>query len=278
VLIVVRMFLALAAIGTISTFIFSGTAEAQNKFITLASTTSTQDSGLFQYLLPVFTKHSGIEVRVVAQGTGQAIAIAKRGDADVLLVHDKNAELQFVADGFGIDRREVMYNDFVLIGPKSDIAGVEDPKDIFKALRNIAQNKKLFVSRGDKSGTHSAELKFWSQSNIDPRSGKGSWYIETGSGMGATLNTASAMNAYTIADRGTWLAFKNRGLLTVAVEGDAKLLNTYGLIRVNPEKHPHVKHELAKQFSDWMTATEGQQTIAAFKIRSEQVFFPNFKK
>jgi tungstate transport system substrate-binding protein len=260
------------------TLTFSANSAAQGKFITLASTTSTQDSGLFKYLLPIFTKQSGIEVRVVAQGTGQAIAIAKRGDADLLLVHDKIAELQFIADGFGIDRQEVMYNDFVLIGPKSGTAGVVGSKDILNALQTIAQNKRLFVSRGDKSGTHAAELKFWAQLNIDPLSGKGSWYIEAGSGMGATLNTASAMNAYTIADRGTWLAFKNRGLLTIAVEGDKKLLNTYGLIRVNPEKHPHVKQELANQFSDWMTSSAGQKTIAEFKIQGEQVFFPNLEK
>jgi tungstate transport system substrate-binding protein len=250
--------------------------QAQEKFIVLASTTSTQDSGLFTHILPLFKASSGIDVRVVAQGTGQALATARKGDADVVFVHDAVAEKKFVEDGIGVDRREVMYNDFVLIGPKSDPAAVKANKNILDAFRRIASSASAFTSRGDKSGTHAAELRYWTQAQIDPRVGKGRWYRETGSGMGPTLNTASAMNAYAFADRGTWLSFKNRGELTILLEGDSRLFNQYGVMRVNPQKHPHVKTELAQVFVDWITSASGQAAIAAYKIEGQSVFFPNY--
>jgi tungstate transport system substrate-binding protein len=264
-------------IGT-STLLSSGIAVAQDKFIILASTTSTQDSGLFKHLLPIFKAKTGIDVRVVAQGTGQALATAQRGDADVVFVHDRVAEMKFVADGFGVDRREVMYNDFVLIGPKADTAKIEGKKDVLESLKAIAQSQSVFVSRGDKSGTHAAELRYWNSANVDLLQGKGTWYKETGSGMGPTLNTASGMNAYSFTDRGTWLSFKNRGDLKILVEGDSKLFNQYGVILVNPQKHPHVKKELGQQFIDWLTSADGQNAIASFKIEGQSLFFPNFKK
>ncbi len=254
-----------------------GAAHAQDKFIVVASTTSTQDSGLFGHILPLFKAKTGIEVRVVAQGTGQALATAKRGDADVVFVHDKVAEQKFVEEGFGIDRREVMYNDFVIVGPKSDPAKAAG-KDVIAALKKIESAKAPFVSRGDKSGTHAAELRYWKAAEIDPQTGKGTWYRETGSGMGPTLNTASAMNAYAFADRGTWLLFKNRGGLTIAVEGDTKLFNQYGVMLVNPAKHVHVKKEMGRQFIDWITSPEGQAAIAVYKIEGQQLFFPNYGK
>jgi tungstate transport system substrate-binding protein len=264
-------------IGT-STLLSSGIAVAQDKFIILASTTSTQDAGLFKHLLPIFKAKTGIDVRVVAQGTGQALATAQRGDADVVFVHDRVAEMKFVADGFGVDRREVMYNDFVLIGPKADTAKIEGKKDVLESLKAIAQSQSVFVSRGDKSGTHAAELRYWNSANVDLLQGKGTWYKETGSGMGPTLNTASGMNAYSFTDRGTWLSFKNRGDLKILVEGDSKLFNQYGVILVNPQKHPHVKKELGQQFIDWLTSADGQNAIASFKIEGQSLFFPNFKK
>ncbi|MBI3715310.1 MAG: extracellular solute-binding protein [Betaproteobacteria bacterium] len=255
-----------------------GLAIAEEKFIVVASTTSTEDSGLFKYLLPIFQAKSGIAVRVVAQGTGQALATAKKGDADVVFVHDRVAELKFVEEGFGIDRREVMYNDFVVVGPKADPAKVAGGKDVIDALKKIAAVAAPFASRGDKSGTHAAELRYWKQADIDPQTGKGTWYRETGSGMGPTLNTASAMGAYSFTDRGTWLSFKNRGDLIVAVEGDTKLFNQYGVMLVNPAKHAHVKKELGMQFVNWLTSAEGQAAIAAYKIEGQQLFFPNFKQ
>jgi len=256
----------------------TGLAGAEEKFITVASTTSTEQSGLFGYLLPIFEKKTGIQVRVVALGTGQALDTARRGDADVVFVHDKAAEEKFVAEGYGVDRKEVMYNDFVLIGPKSDPAGIGGGKDILDALKKIEATKAPFVSRGDKSGTHSAELRYWKAAGIDLNQSKGPWYKETGSGMGPALNTASSMNAYILADRGTWLNFKNRGELTILVQGDKRLFNQYGVILVNPAKHPHVKKELGLQFIDWVVSPEGQAAIAGYKIDGEQLFFPNARK
>lgn len=249
---------------------------AQDKFIVVASTTSTQDSGLFGHLLPLFRAKTGIEVRVVAQGTGQALATAKKGDADVVFVHDKVAEAKFVEEGFGIDRREVMYNDFIIVGPKADPAKAAG-RDVIAALRRIEASKVPFASRGDKSGTHAAELRYWKAAEIDPQIGKGTWYRETGSGMGPTLNTASAMNAYAFTDRGTWLSFKNRGELVILVEGDTRLFNQYGVMLVNPARHPHVKKALGRQFIDWITSPEGQAAIAAYKIEGQPLFFPDFK-
>jgi tungstate transport system substrate-binding protein len=251
---------------------------AEDKFIVVSSTTSTEQSGLFGYLLPIFEKKTGIKVRVVALGTGQALDMARRGDADVVFVHDKAAEEKFVAEGFGIERKEVMYNDFVLIGPKSDPAKVAGGKDILAGLRKIETAKAPFVSRGDNSGTHAAELRYWKTAGIDLDKVKGPWYIDTGSGMGPALNTAASMNAYILADRGTWLSFKNRGALTVAVEGDQRLFNQYGVMLVNPAKHPHVKKELGQQFIDWVLSAEGQQAIAGYKIGGQQLFFPNAKR
>ncbi len=252
-------------------------ARAEDRFIVVASTTSTQDSGLFGHILPLFKAKTGIDVRVVAQGTGQALATAKKGDADVVFVHDKVAEAKFVEEGFGIDRREVMYNDFVIVGPKADPAKTGG-RDVIGALKKIEAARAPFASRGDKSGTHAAELRYWKAAELDPQTGKGSWYRETGSGMGPTLNTASAMNAYAFTDRGTWLSFKNRGELVILVEGDTKLFNQYGVMLVNPAKHAHVKKDLGMQFIDWITSPEGQAAIAAYKIEGQQLFFPNFRK
>lgn len=251
------------------------TARAEEKFIVVASTTSTQDSGLFGHLLPLFKARTGIDVRVVAQGTGQALATARKGDADVVFVHDKVAEQKFVEDGFGIGRREVMYNDFIMVGPKSDPAGAAG-RDVIDALKKIEAARVPFASRGDNSGTHAAELRYWKAADIDPRTGRGGWYRETGAGMGPTLNTASAMNAYVIADRGTWLSFKNRGELVILVEGDTRLFNQYGVMLVNPAKQAHVKKALAMQFIDWLTSSEGQAAIATYKVDGQQLFFPNY--
>jgi len=252
-------------------------AQAQDRFITVASTTSTEQSGLFKHLLPVFEKKTGTQVRVVALGTGQALDMARRGDADVVFVHDKAAEEKFIAEGFGVQRFEVMYNDFVLVGPKSDAARITGGKDILAAYKKIADAKAPFASRGDKSGTHAAELRLWKAAGVDPQSGKGSWYRETGSGMGPTLNTASAMNAYAFTDRGTWLSFKNRGELVIVVEGDQRLFNQYGVMLVNPARHSHVKKDLGQAFVEWVISPEGQKTIAAYKIGVDQLFFPNAK-
>ena len=249
--------------------------QAQDKFITVASTTSTEQSGLFGYLLPVFEKKTGIQVRVVALGTGQALDLARRGDADVVFVHAKAAEEKFLAEGQGVKRYPVMYNDFVLIGPKSDPAKIAGGKDILEALHKIQAAQAPFVSRGDRSGTHMAELKLWKEARIDIDKAKGPWYRDTGQGMGPALNTASSMNAYILADRGTWLAFKNRGDLTILVEGDKRLFNQYGVMLVNPAKHPSVKKELGQTFIDWLVSPEGQKVIADYKIGGEQLFYPD---
>jgi tungstate transport system substrate-binding protein len=245
------------------------------KFITVASTTSTEQSGLFKHLLPAFEKKTGIQVRVVALGTGQALDLARRGDADVVFVHARSAEKKFVADGHGIRRIAVMYNDFVLIGPKSDPAKIGGGKDAVEALKRIRSAAAPFVSRGDRSGTHIAELDLWKAAGIDIAKDKGPWYRDTGQGMGPALNTASSMNAHILADRGTWLSFKNRGDLTILVEGDKRLFNQYGVILVNPEKHAHVKRAEAQAFIDWIVSAEGQKTIADYKIGGEQLFYPN---
>jgi len=259
--------------------LFAPLASAQEKFIVVSSTTSTEQSGLFAYILPVFEKESGIKVRVVALGTGQALDTARRGDADVVFVHDKVAEEKFVAEGWGVERREVMYNDFILIGPKADPAKAAG-KDILEGLRRIAgvEPRPAFVSRGDKSGTHAAELRYWKMAGIDLETIKGPWYRDTGSGMGPALNAASSMNAYLLADRGTWLAFKNRGELGIVVEGDTRMFNQYGVILVNPAKYPHVKKEEGQRFIDWLLSPTGQKTIAEYKIGGEQLFFPNAKR
>ncbi|MEL3890456.1 extracellular solute-binding protein [Ferrovibrio sp. MS7] len=268
-----RHLLGLAASLTLA--LSSAAALAQDKFIIVASTTSTEQSGLFGHILPIFTKKTGIQVRVVAQGTGQALKTAEQGNADVVFVHDRVAELKFAADGWGIDRSEVMYNDFVIVGPKSDPAKVGGSKDVVAAYRKIAEAKAPFASRGDSSGTHAAELRIWKEANIDVKTAGAGWYRETGSGMGPTLNTASAMNAYAFTDRGTWLSFKNRGDLVVSVEGDVKLFNQYGVMLVNPAKHAHVKVSEGKAFIDWITSKEGQDAIASYKIEGQQLFFPN---
>jgi tungstate transport system substrate-binding protein len=251
---------------------------AQEKFITVASTTSTEQSGLFKDLLPAFQKKTGIQVRVVALGTGQALDMGKRGDADVVFVHAKALEEKFVAEGFGVKRFEVMYNDFVLVGPKSDPARVGGTKDIVAALRKIKAAAAPFASRGDKSGTHFAELQLWKAAGIDIAKDKGPWYRDTGSGMGPTLNTAAGMNAYALTDRGTWISFKNRGDLAISVEGDQRLFNQYGVMLVNPAKHAHVKKEMGQAFVDWVISPEGQKAIADYNIGGEQLFFPNAKK
>ncbi len=250
---------------------------AQEKFIVVASTTSTEQSGLFGYLLPVFQKKTGIQVRVVALGTGQALDLARRGDADVVFVHARSAEEKFLAEGHGVRRFDVMYNDFVLVGPKADPAKVSGGKDILEGLKKIKAASAPFVSRGDRSGTHIAELDLWKAAGIDIINEKGPWYRDTGQGMGPALNTAAAMNAYILADRGTWISFKNRGELAIAVEGDKRLFNQYGVMLVNPAKHPNVKKDLGQAFVDWVISPEGQKTIAEYKIGGEQLFFPNAK-
>jgi len=262
-------------------YAFSSSAMAQESIITVASTTSTEQSGLFGYILPIFEKDSGIKVRVVALGTGQALDAARRGDADVAFVHDKAAEEKFVAEGYGVERKEVMYNDFILVGPKADPAKVAG-KDIQEGLRRIvavdSSSRPAFVSRGDKSGTHAAELRYWKAAGIDLDANKGSWYRDSGLGMGPALNMAASMGAYILADRGTWLSFKNRGDLSILIEGDTRLFNQYGVILVNPAKHPHVKKVEAQRFIDWLVSAKGQMTIADFKISGEQLFFPNAKR
>ena len=249
-----------------------GNAAAQENVITVASTTSTEQSGLFGYLLPIFEAKTGIKVHVVAQGTGQALETGARGDADVVFVHAKAAEEEFVAAGNGVERHEVMYNDFVLVGPGDDPAGVKGGSDAVAALKQIAQERATFASRGDDSGTHKAELGLWKQAGIEP---SGDWYRELGSGMGPTLNTSAEMPAYTLTDRATWLAFENKRALEILVEGDPKLFNQYGVILVNPQKHPHVKAKQGQVFIDWLMSPEGQQAIAGYKIDGQQLFFPN---
>jgi tungstate transport system substrate-binding protein len=261
----IALLLSLVALG----------ASAQERFITVASTTSTEQSGLFGYLLPIFEQKTGIKVRVVALGTGQALDLARRGDADVVFVHAKAAEEKFLAEGQGVKRHPVMYNDFVLIGPKSDPAKIAGGDNITWALTKIQAAQAPFVSRGDRSGTHMAELDLWKASGIDIEKVKGAWYRDVGQGMGPALNTAASMNAYILGDRGTWLAFKNRGDLDILVQGDKRLFNQYGVMLVNPDKHPSVKKELGQAFVDWLVSPEGQQAIAGYKIGGQQLFFPN---
>jgi tungstate transport system substrate-binding protein len=277
-----RLFVAAVAIGAAVALpaALAPPVSAQEKSIVVASTTSTEDSGLFGYLLPRFEAKTGIAVKVVAQGTGQALDTARRGDADVVFVHARPAEEKFIAEGGGIKRFPVMYNDFVLIGPKADPAGVAGSKDILAAFTTIRAKGAAFVSRGDNSGTHQAELALWKQAGIDIAKEKdkhslGAWYKEIGQGMGAALNTASSLNAYVLADRGTWISFKNRGDLVIAIEGDKRLFNQYGVMLVNPAKYPHVKKELGQMFIDWLISPEGQTVIAGYKIDGQQLFFPN---
>ncbi|MGB8067645.1 MAG: extracellular solute-binding protein [Pseudolabrys sp.] len=267
-----RGFLALAA----ATVLASATvATAQDKSIVVSSTTSTQDSGLFGHILPLFKAKTGIDVKVVSQGTGQALDTGRRGDADVVFVHAKSAEEKFLAEGEGVKRYPVMYNDFVLIGPKGDPVGIKGMKDVAKALQVIKDKQADFISRGDRSGTHIAEINLWNVSGIDIDKEKGLWYKSVGQGMGAALNTANASNAYVLSDRGTWLSFKNKGDLQILVEGDKRLFNQYGVMLVNPAKHPNVKKDLGQQFIDWLVSPEGQKAIADYKINGEQLFYPN---
>ena len=269
-----RSFLGLAATLAL-TLGLSGPAAAQDEFIVVQSTTSTQNSGLFDHILPIFTEKTGIEVRVVAVGTGQAINNAANGDGDVLFVHAKPSEEKFVADGDGVARFDVMYNDFVIVGPADDPAGVAGMSDVVAALEMIAEAEAPFASRGDDSGTNKAELRLWGQTGVDVSAASGGWYRETGSGMGATLNTGTAMGAYIMTDRATWISFGNKGDYQIAVEGDPKMFNQYGIILVNPEKHPNVKADLGQQFVDWVISDEGQAAIAGYKVDGQQLFFPN---
>ena len=248
---------------------------AQDKSIVVASTTSTQDSGLFEYLLPLYKQKTGVTVKVVSQGTGQALDTGRRGDADVVFVHAKSAEEKFLAEGQGVKRFPVMYNDFVLIGPESDPASIKGMKDIGQALKTIMAKQAAFISRGDRSGTHVAELALWKASGIDIEKDKGAWYKSIGQGMGAALNTAGAGNGYVLSDRGTWIHFKNKGDLQILVEGDKRMFNQYGVMLVNPAKHPNVKKELGQQFIDYLISPEGQNDIANYKINGEQLFYPN---
>jgi len=268
-----RRTLVAAALAAVA---FTAPVHAQDKSIVVSSTTSTQDSGLFGYILPLFKQKTGIEVKVVAQGTGQALDTGRRGDADVVFVHAKSAEKNFLAEGEGMKRYPVMYNDFVLIGPKSDPAGIKGMKDVAKALQTIKDKQAPFISRGDKSGTHIAELTLWNKdAGIDIEKDKGPWYKSIGQGMGAALNTAAASNAYVLSDRSTWISFKNKGDLVIAVEGDKRLFNQYGVMLVNPVKHPNVKKELGQAFIDWLVSPEGQKAIANYKIDGQQLFYPN---
>lgn len=269
-----RQFLTLAAAGLLAAGV-SAPVQAQDTFIIVQSTTSTQNSGLFEFMLPKFQEKTGIEVRVVAVGTGQAIKNAANGDGDVLFVHAKPAEEKFVADGYGVKRFDVMYNDFVVVGPPADPAGIAGSSDITDALKKIAEVKAPFASRGDDSGTHKAELALWEAAGVDVAAASGGWYRETGSGMGATLNTGTGMGAYVLTDRATWISFGNKGAYRIAVEGDERMFNQYGIILVNKEKLPNVKADLGQQFVDWVISEEGQQVIADYKIDGQQLFFPN---
>ena len=268
-----KALLALAL--SVSLLLAPSLLRAAERYITVASTTSTEQSGLFRHLLPRYEKTSGIKVRVVALGTGQALDVARRGDADVVFVHAKAAEEQFVRDGHGVRRIPVMYNDFILIGPRSDPAGVAGGKDIVEALRKVRHAASPFVSRGDRSGTHLAEIELWKQAGIDISKERGRWYRETGQGMGPALNTASSMGAYVLTDRATWLAFRNRGELAILVQGDKRLFNQYGVMLVNPQKHAHVKRADAQAFIDWLVSPGGQKAISEYRIGGEQLFFPN---
>jgi tungstate transport system substrate-binding protein len=268
---VLKYFVASALIASAG---LTGAALAQDRFITVASTTSTQDSGLFDYLLPIFKDATGIDVHVVAQGTGQALDTGRRGDADVVFVHAPAAEKEFVAEGSGVERFEVMYNDFVIVGPGDDPAGISGMTDAPAALAKIAEANANFASRGDDSGTNKKELELWKAAGVEP---SGDWYKELGAGMGATLNTSAAMPAYTLTDRATWISFENKGPLQILVEGDTNLFNQYGVMLVNPEKHPHVKKEDGQAFIDWLISPEGQEAIAGFQLNGQQLFFPNAK-
>ena len=268
-----RTVIAALALGVI--FATAPLAQAQDKSIVVASTTSTQDSGLFDYLLPIVKQKLGITVKVVAQGTGQALDTGRRGDADVVFVHAKSAEQKFLSEGESTKRYPVMYNDFVLIGPKSDPAGIKDMKDVGKAFTTIKDKQASFISRGDRSGTHIAELNLWKESGIDIEKDKGPWYKSIGQGMGAALNTAGAGNAYVLSDRGTWINFKNKGDLEILVEGDKRMFNQYGVMLVNPQKHPNVKKDLGQQFIDYLVSPEGQKDIANYKMGGQQLFYPN---
>jgi tungstate transport system substrate-binding protein len=269
-----RSFLGLAAACAIALGL-PGPVAAQEGFIIVQSTTSTQNSGLFDHILPMFSDRTGIEVRVVAVGTGQAINNAANGDGDVLFVHSKPSEEKFVADGDGVERFDVMYNDFVIVGPAEDPAGVTGMSDVVAAFSRIADAEAPFASRGDDSGTHKAELRLWAETDVDVAAASGGWYRETGSGMGATLNTGTAMGAYVMTDRATWISFGNKGDYLIAVEGDPKMFNQYGIILVNPEKHPNVKADLGQQFVDWVISEEGQAAIASYAVDGQQLFFPN---
>ena len=270
-----RYWIAAAALGAL--LFTAPQSYAQDKSIVVASTTSTQDSGLFDYLLPLYKQKTGVTVKVVAQGTGQALDTGRRGDADVVFVHAKSAEMKFLSEGQGVKRYPVMYNDFVLIGPKSDPAGIKGMKDVAKAMQTIKAKQAPFISRGDRSGTHIAELNLWKDSGIDIDKDKGPWYKSIGQGMGAALNTAGAGNAYVLSDRGTWIHFKNKGDLVILVEGDKRMFNQYGVMLVNPEKHPNVKKDLGQQFIDYLISPQGQKDIANYKINGEQLFYPNAK-
>ena len=265
---------AIALLG----LLFAFPATAAEKFITLVGTTSTDNSGLYGKLLPLFTARTGIQVRVVSVGTGRAINIAMNGDADVLLVHHRPSEDKFVADGFGVKRFDVMYNDFILVGPEDDPAGINGFQSVVEGLALIATTKNTFVSRGDDSGTHKKELSLWRMAGIDAAKASGTWYREAGAGMGATLNTAAAMPGYTLSDRGTWLKFENRGGLRLMVKNDPLLFNYYGIILINPARHPHVKARMGQAFIDWITGAEGQAAINTYKIKGRQAFFPNAKR
>jgi len=274
----VLLFLLVAVIARIAAMPAQGQEKIDSggdKSIVVASTTSTEDSGLFGYLLPIVKARTGIDVKVVAVGTGQALDLARRGDADVVFVHAKPQEEQFVAEGFGVKRFDVMYNDFILVGPDSDPAGVKGSTDVVAALTTIKDKRALFISRGDRSGTHQAELALWKLAGIDPHAGRGDWYREIGQGMGAALNMAAPSGAYLLCDRGTWISFKNRRDLVVEVEGDKRLFNQYGIILANPARFPHVKKQLGQTFIDWMLSAEGQMTIANYRIDGQQLFFPN---
>ena len=268
----------LAAFLAIVAALLAPAGAGAGEAIIMQSTTSTQNSGLLDYLLPKFTARTGMEVKVVAVGTGQALKNARNGDGDVLLVHAKKAEEEFVRAGYGVDRRDVMYNDFVIVCPKGDKAGMAGMKDVTEALRKIAETGTTFVSRGDDSGTHKKELALWKAAGIDPRKAPGKWYRESGSGMGATLNMAAAMGACTLTDRATWIAFGNKGDLRIMVEGDKRLFNQYGVMLVNPKRHPHVKERQARAFIDWLTGEEGQRAIAEYRLGGQQLFFPNARR
>ena len=264
--------------AVLATTLMSTPAMAQQTSILVQSTTSTQNTGLYEYLLPKFTARTGIGVNVVAVGTGQAIKNSMNGDGDVLLVHDRPAEERFVAEGYGVERFDLMYNDFIVVGPANDPAGIAGMKDTKAALKKLADRKSLFASRGDNSGTHSKELALWKAAGVDPVAASGTWYRETGSGMGATLNTAVGMGAYALTDRGTWISFKNKGGYRVVIEGDPELFNQYGVILVNPARFPNVKQKQGQAFVDWLVSDEGQAAIAGFKIEGQQLFFPNAKR